>query len=399
MNTAVCAEKAIVHLNVADFAVAVERLSQPGLHDRPVIVAPLGAARARVYDMSEEAFQAGVRKHMPLDLARRRCAGARIVAPRPHRYEQAMRELMSLALPFSPLVESEDDTGHVFVDLSGTRRLFGPARDVAWRMRREARGRLGLDPIWGLATGKMMAKAATRVVKPNGEHIVEPGSEAAFLRPLPLHLLPGLEAPDLAVLAQYNLRRVDQALAWRAEHFTAIFGKRGAEIYDLLRGRDETPVLPAGLKPPVVRLDHEFEDDTNDAGLVERRLFLLAERAGAALRRMGKAARRVAVALTYSDGARVIRQRSHALGTANDFLLYDLAGAALDMAWQRRVRLRHLRLICDRLVYPPAQLDLPFMLDPAELRSMRRDKLVGALDSIRVRHGFGAVRLGRAMEG
>lgn len=394
-----CAEKTILHLNVADFAVAVERLSQPGLHDRPVIVAPLGAARARVYDMSEEAFQAGVRKHMPLDLARRRCGGARVVAPRPHRYEQAMRQLMSLALPYSPLVESEEDTGHVFVDLGGTRRLFGPARDVAWRMRREARARLGLDPVWGLGSNKLVAKAATRVVKPDGEHIVEPGGEAAFLGTLPLHLLPGLEAPDLTILAQYNLRRVSEALAWRAEHFTAIFGKRGAGIYDLLRGRDESPVLPAGLKPPLVRLDHEFEDDTNDLRLVERRLFLLVERAGAALRRMGKAARRVAVALSYSDGARVIRQRSHALGTANDFLLYDLARAALDIAWQRRVRLRHLRLICDRLVYPPAQLDLPFMLEPAELRQIRQEKLVGALDSIRARHGAEAVSLGRAMEG
>ena len=389
--------RAVIHLNVADFAVAVERLNTPGLCERPVIVAPLGAARARVYDMSEEAFQAGVRKHMPLGAARRRCADARIVPPRPHCYEKAMRDLMGLALPFSPLVESEEDTGHVFVDLSGTGRLFGPARDVAWRMRREAQRRLGLDPIWGLAANKLVAKAATRVVKPDGEHMVEPGAEAAFLRPLPLHLLPGLEAPDLALLAQYNLRQVSQALAWRREHFAALFNGRDQEIYDLLRGRDETPVLPAGQGPPVVRLGHEFEDDTNEVRRVERCLFLLVERTGACLRRMGRAARRMCVCLTYSDGRRVIRQRSHARGTANDFLLFDLAKAVLYMAWVRRVRLRHLRLVCDRLVYPPAQMDLPFLLEPEDLRQARREKLVSAMDSIRARHGEMAVRLGRAL--
>jgi DNA polymerase-4 len=386
-----------VHLNVADFAVAVERLSQPGLHDRPVIVAPLGSARARVYDMSEEAFQAGIRKHMPLERARRLCRGARIVPPRPHRYERAMLELYRLAQPFSPLVESEDDTGHVFLDMSGTRRLFGPPQDVGARLRKEARKRLGLDPIWGLAANKMLAKAATRVTKPSGGHVVLSGQEETFLRPLPLHLLPGLEAPDLALLGQYNLRLVEHALAWRVEHFIAVLGRRGAEIYHLLRGRDQSPVLPVGLKPPVVRLDHEFSEDTNTVPEVERSLFLLAERAGAALRRMGKAARRVAVFLTYSDGARAVRQRSHALGTANDFLLFDLAQAALQTAWLRRVRLRHLRLVCDRLINPPAQLDLPLALGAEQQREARREKLVTALDRIRGRHGSGSIRLGRGL--
>lgn len=386
-----------MHLNVADFAVAVERLCQPGLHDRPVIVAPAGAPRARVYDMSEEAFRAGIRKQMPLERARRLQRGARIVPPRPHRYQAAMAELMRLARPFSPLVESEEDTGHLFLDLSGTRRLFGPPQDVCARLQREARRRLGLDPIWGLAANKLVAKAATRVVKPAGEHLVAPGDEEAFLRPLPLALLPGLEGPELVLFGQYNLTRVEQALAWRIEHLCAVFGRRGAEIHDLLRGRDRSPVLGDGDRPPVAARDHEFGQDTNDVREVERALFLLAERAGADLRAMGRAARRLSVALTYSDGARVVRRRSHPTGTANDFLLFDLVTAALGSAWQRRVRLRHLGLLCDRLVFPPAQMDLPFLPDPRQIREQRRERLVKALDRIRGRHGREAIQLGRAL--
>ncbi|MDJ0989083.1 MAG: hypothetical protein QNI85_03650, partial [Desulfobacterales bacterium] len=59
-------DRAIIHLNVADFAVAVERSIDRRLCQRPLIVAPEAAARATVYDMSEEAYQAGVRKGMPL---------------------------------------------------------------------------------------------------------------------------------------------------------------------------------------------------------------------------------------------------------------------------------------------------------------------------------------------
>ncbi len=59
-------DRAIIHLNVADFAVAVERTLDRRLEGRPVIIAPAGAVRAAVYDMSEEAYRAGVRKGMPL---------------------------------------------------------------------------------------------------------------------------------------------------------------------------------------------------------------------------------------------------------------------------------------------------------------------------------------------
>ena len=52
------------------------------LADRPLIVAHPGATRARVLDMSDEAYRAGIRKRMPLDRARRICRDARILPPR-----------------------------------------------------------------------------------------------------------------------------------------------------------------------------------------------------------------------------------------------------------------------------------------------------------------------------
>lgn len=74
-------ERSIIHINVADFAVAVERLVDSRLRDRPVIVASEGAARARVYDMSEEAYRGGVRKGMALQRALRYCRNAVVVPP------------------------------------------------------------------------------------------------------------------------------------------------------------------------------------------------------------------------------------------------------------------------------------------------------------------------------
>jgi hypothetical protein len=111
-------ERSIIHLNVADFAVAVERLLDRRLTGRPLIIAPEAAPRATVYDMSDEAYQAGVRKGMPLHRAARLCRDAPILPPRPQRYEQAMTDLLHQGLPYSPLIEPGECDGHLFVDVS-----------------------------------------------------------------------------------------------------------------------------------------------------------------------------------------------------------------------------------------------------------------------------------------
>ena len=70
-------ERSILHFNVADFAVAVERVADSSLLRSPLIIALPTTARAAVYDMSEEAYQAGVRKGMLLNQATRLCRGRR----------------------------------------------------------------------------------------------------------------------------------------------------------------------------------------------------------------------------------------------------------------------------------------------------------------------------------
>jgi DNA polymerase IV len=386
-------KRSIIHINIADFAVAVERLTDGRLRGRPVIIAPEEAARATVYDMSEEAYQSGVRKGMPLRRARRLCRDARILPPHTARYEQAMADLLRQALPFSPLIEPGENDGHLFVDVSGTSRIFGPPVDVAWRLRRQAKTALRLDPIWSLAANKLVAKVASRLVKPLGEYIVVPGDEEAFLAPLPVWLIPGVEARDLIRLQEFNLTRVGQVTALGRAHLQMGFGSRADFLADALRGIDAAPVRPVGQQPPQVVLDHTFGTDAHAPAQVGGVLGALVERAGRSLRRQGRVARRVSIFVDYSDGRRCTRQAGVQPPTANDLALLPLASRALHAAWTRRVRIRHLRLICDRLIHPPAQM--PLFQDDRRMAA-RRESIVAVMDRIRDRFGDPAVRLGRS---
>lgn len=386
-------ERSIIHLNIADFAAAVERRMDRRLEGRPVIIAPEGAVRATVYDMSEEAYQAGVRKGMPLRRATRLCRDAPVLPPHPARYEQAMADLLRQALPYSPLIEPGDGDGHLFVDVTGTSRLFGPPVDVAWRLRREARQTLSLDPIWSLAANKLVAKVASRLVKPLGEYIVAPGDEEAFLAPLPVWLVPGIEAADLARLHTLNLTRVHQVTQLGRAHLEVALGNRADFLSRALRGVDLAPVRPMGRQPPRVVLDHTLGTDAHAPAVVEGLLYGLVESAGRHLRQQGRVARRVSIVVDYSDGRRCTRQVRVEPATANDLALFPFTRRALRLAWRRRVRIRHLRLTCDRLIFPPAQLPL---FETERRITVRQTSLVAAMDKVRQRFGKQAIHMGIA---
>jgi DNA polymerase-4 len=386
--------RSIIHLNVADFAVAVERAVDQRLHERPVIIAPEGAARAAVYDMSNEAYMAGIRKGMALRRAVRLCKDVQILPPHPDRYELAMRDVLSRVLPYSPLIETGEDDGHLFMDATGTSRLFGPSRDVAWRLRKQIKTDLGLDPIWSVAPNKLVAKVATRLVKPDGEYVVTPGEEESLLAPLPVNLVPGIEHNDQIRLREFNLTHAFQVSALSLKQLEIPFATRALSLYEAVRGIDPSPVLPVGQKPPRVIADHEFGNDTNNVHALEGILYGLVEQVGSQLRRRRRAARRIAIILDYSDGMRRARQVAARPATANDLALFELARRTLHLAWARRVRIRHVRLICDRLIFPPAQREL-FAVD--QKASDRRCGLMTAIDAVRNRFGHEAVRLGRTL--
>jgi len=388
-------ERSIIHLNVADFAVAVERTLDYRLRKRPVIIAPEGAVRAAVYDMSDEAYQQGVRKGVSLRRALRYCRDAAVLPPHSDRYERAMTQFLKHVSSYSPLIEMTDHKGHLFIDATGTGKLFGPPPDVAWRIRKTVRADMGFDPIWSVASNKLVAKVATRLVKPTGEYIVRAGDEAAFLKPLPLYLIPGIEPSDLKRLREFNLTRAGQVADLSPGQLNVVFGNRSRSLYDAVHGIDPSPVAATKDKQPLVRAAYEFGNDTNDVSKVTGMLYQLIEQAAAELRRQRLATKRIRVVLGYSDGRRTHRQAVADPPTANDMRLFATAKRALKRAWTRRVRLRHLHLICDRLAYPPAQMEL-FSEHTAAQKA--DDNLVAALDAIRRRFGFNAISMGRTLE-
>lgn len=206
--------------------------------------------------------------------------------------------------------------------------------------------------------------------------------------------MPGIERGDLERLKDFNITRVFQASTLAADQMQTLLGSHGDFIRDRIHGIDPSPVRPVDQPPPRVVGCREFGDDTNERPQVDASLYRLVERAGRQLRCQSLAARRIGLVLEHTDGVRRIRQTSAKPATANDFSLFIHARRVLASAWTRRVRLRRMTLVCDRLTYPPAQR---LLFESERNIAEKQDRLVAAMDRIRHRFGTDALAMGRTL--
>ncbi len=381
-------ERSIIHLNIADFAVAVETNVAPALKGYPLIIAPQGAPRAVVYDMSDQAFKEGIRKGMSLARALRLNKRIKILPPSFNRYEHMMKDLIKETFVFTPRIESGTTDGHIFLDITGSGRLFGPPVDVAFKLKKAFKKQFSLDPIWSVATNKLVAKVATRIVKPIGEYIVAPGDEAAFLSPLPIHLIPGVVPADLKRLNEFNLFTVSQARALTLEQLSVPFHQNAQIIHDRIRGIDDTPVMIFSENTTLIRADHEFNNDTNNASLLRKALYLMVEQICRTLRTRRLHGSTTKIILSYSDGLHSSSNLTLKPSTANDMTMFKRCTQLLEKAWTRRVRIRHMRLICEKMSPRAFQTQL-FV---SKTKETRQTNLVNTMDKIRKKFGKNAIK-------
>lgn len=380
-------ERAVIHLNIADFAAAVETNLQPSLKGYPFIVAPRGAPRAVVYDMNNEAYRQGIRKGMPLAKAVRRNKKIKTIPPRFNRYELVMKDLIRHTIGFTPLVEHGVADGHIFLDVTRSGRLFGPPFDVALRLEKTFKKQFGFDPVWSVATNKLVAKVATRVAKPCGEYIVAPGEEDDLLSPLPVKLIPGIRADDLEKMMEFNLHYVYQAKNLTVEQLSIPFDERALSIYNCIRGIDSSPVGTLHSDGSVIRTDHEFAGDTNNADLLRKALYQMVDTVCTNLRRKQMNCGAVKIVLSYSDGIQNSARRKFNPAVSCDMTLFKKCDALLEKAWKRRIRIRHLCLVCEESAPKPDQTEMFF----SDTKENRRKRLSGALDKIKSKFGKRAV--------
>ncbi len=392
-------KKRIIHLDMDAFYAAVELLDNAELAGKPVIVGGLGA-RGVVSTASYEARRYGVHSAMPMSRARRLCPGGIYIRPRPWRYKELSDQIMDIFHRYTPLVEplSLDEA---FLDVSGSTRLFGPAEEIARRVKGEVKAETGLTVTAGVASQKHLAKIASGMNKPDGLTIVPEGGELDFLWPLSLKDLWGVGRVMLGKLEALGLRTVGDLARYDREIMEKRFGQAGQHLWLLANGIDERDVQ-AEYEAKSVGAEETFAENLKRPEEVKAALLTQTLTAVGRLRRAGYLARTVTV--KFRDGEFQTRTRAKTLPRPSD-LRDEIYQAVVDIYNREAHKLGPMRLLgisLSRLCRPDEVVRLPdrprqrSLFDEPEAlgqaNNEKSEKLNRALDTLAGRFGSNMVK-------
>jgi DNA polymerase-4 len=348
----------IIHINVIGLMAAVEERLDLSLRGRPFVVARPDVPRAVVLDLSPEAYRQGIRRGMLTQSALYRSQDLMMVRPRRALYDQLDRMLVDSAMHFTPQVE-QAGKGHLFLDVHGTRRLFGAPEDAARRLLGDIADRTGIVPTIAVASTKTAAKVASRVFRPFGFAPLSVDDERKLIARQPVELLPGVGVKLLPRLVALEIAEIGTLASLSMDEAQAI-SPRGPELVLRARCVDDSPVNAEPISRRSLSGESIFEPDVADPECIVWRSRELAAKLGLRMRREGLGARSVGVKLTYTDGGVVSRTVHSARGSVfvADIQLGQAVEKAVRDAWTRRIRVRNMYVELGNFEPAGPELDL-----------------------------------------
>ncbi|MDP9189291.1 MAG: DNA polymerase IV, partial [Actinomycetota bacterium] len=297
-------EATILHADADAFFASVEQRDDPRLKGRPTIVGS-GVVMAASY----EARAYGVRGAMGGAQARRLCPHVAVVEPRFSAYVEASKALFELFRETAPVVEGLS-LEEAFLDVRGLERISGSPREIAVRLRRQVRERVGLPITVGVARTKVLAKMASREAKPDGLLIVPPERERAFLHPLPVERLWGVGPTTASKLHPRGIHTVGELARRDEAELVSILGRAaGRHLHSVARGRDPRRVRPDrrrrsfGSQSALGRRPRSPTD-------LDAVIVALVDRVTRRMRSSGSSGRTVVLRLRFGDFRRATRSRT-----------------------------------------------------------------------------------------
>ena len=381
----VLGEATILHADVDAFYASVEQRDDPRLRGRPVIVGG-GVVLAASY----EAKAHGVRTAMPGAQARRLCPQAIVVEPRMSAYAEASKAMYRVFEDTTPLVEGLS-IDEAFLDVRGMRRISGTPSQIAVRLRREVRERIGLPITVGVARTKFLAKVASGVAKPDGLIVVPPEGELAFLHPLPVERLWGVGAVTAGKLRDRGLTTVGEVAEIAEAALVSMLGRAaGRHLHALAHNRDPRPVR-VGRRRGSIGSQRALGRSPRSPDAIDAVVVGLVDRVTRRMRAAGRVGRTVVLRLRFNDFSRATRSHTLPHATAHTQTILatarGLLAAAMPLIERQGITLVGVavaNLEDDRAV----QLTLPFDRHSG-----------GALDAVldEVRARFGPAAITRAV--
>lgn len=380
----------IAHLDADAFFVSCELALRPDLRGTKCAVG--GRERGIISSASYEARACGVYTPMPTQRALKVCPDLIMLPHTSGLYSRMSRKMFDLCETLTPLVQRNSiDEGYLDLGPCGftsQAELEEKVRDLQVRLWTE----LKIPVSFGLATNKLVSQIASKLRKPRGFVVVEPGREGAFLAPLPIGKLPGIgPKTEESLKANHGILMIGDILVRTERELEAIFGQSWRDMVATARGEDGRPVYVEREDAKSYSQQETFGRDIGDFAEIEQVVKRMVDELLAKVREDKKRVRTMTVKVRYPDFSQESHGRSLEESTDIEAPFYPLVAPLLRAAWTQRRPLRLVSVRFSNVDDGAAQLEMF-----AEAEEKRR-RLAGVLDALNRKGGGSVVQHGHQL--
>ena len=380
----------IVHLDADAFFVSCDLALKPELRGTKCAVG--GRERGIISSASYEARACGVYTPMPTKLALRVCPGLIMLPHTSGLYSKVSQQMFALCETLTPVVQRNSiDEGYLDLAPCG----FKSAQEIERRVRAVQQriwDELQITASFGVAANKLVSAIASKTNKPKGFTVVPPGTEAAFIAPLKISVLPGVGPKSEERLLGVGIKFVGDLFARDETELKSLFGREWESLLALARGEDDREVHTEHEDAKSYSTQETFHQDIADFAEIERIAKRMIDELLPAIRADGKHAKTMTLKVRYPGMEDTSSGRSLATATDLEAPFYPLVPLLLRAAWIERRPLRLVSVRFSGVEGKGAQLEMFAQADE------KKRRLAAVLDQLNAKAKKSVVRHGHQLK-
>ncbi|MDT3697472.1 MAG: DNA polymerase IV [Ignavibacterium sp.] len=382
--------RTIFHLDLDAFFVSVERILDPKLNGKPVIVGgDPKYGRGVVAACSYEARAFGLHSAMPIRTAYKLCPHGVYLHGHGDEYTRFSQVVKNILEQYAPLIE-QASIDEFYLDMSGTQKMYGSMFGFATRLQKEIWDKIGLPISIGIGSNKTIAKIGSDCMKPKGITYIIPGMEREFLAPMPVETIPGVGKVMKQSLNNRGIFQIADITKLPSDYFGTAFGKYGIELWRKANG-EGIEYLTIQRKRKSISRETTFNNDVTNEEELGSTLFYLTGKVAQSLRKRGWEASTIDIKLRYTDFQTLTRSKT-IKPTDDDKIIFETAWDLMKKARTRRVGVRLIGVGVTN--FSPLN-EQEYLFEDYEIK---RKQMLRAVTKVRDKFGYESLLFGRTQE-
>ena len=384
----------ILHCDMNNFYASVECMLDPALKKYPVAVCGSveerhGIVLAKNY--KAKAFQ--VQTGDAVWQAQQKCPGLVVIPPHYEEYIKYSKLARNVYERYTDQVEPYG-MDECWLDITGTRSLFGSPEKIANEIRETIKFELGLTISVGVSFNKIFAKLGSDYKKPDAITTMYKSEFKQKAWSLPVADLLYVGKSTNRKLALFGIKTIGDLARADEDVLNSHLGKMGSILWSFANGYDDSPVKLENTHAPIKSVGNSTTTPKDlvcdeDVKIV---LYILAESVAARLRENGFQCRVVEISVRDNELFSFTRQKKidHATNITGEIAAYAYQIFKENYNWSKPIRsvgVRGADLVTDNYW---EQIDLFSSVEKRE-KQMKMDL---AVDEIRRRFGFYSIQRG-----